>query len=98
MLAELGEALERAGTHHVAVRVHVQQRHERLVGAVGVHARLVDLLDDRYHHMRAWAAEACGKLKVRAAVPALKLLAEHDWHGGPKSAAATALERIEPKK
>jgi aminopeptidase N len=63
-----------------------------------VHARLVDLLDDRYHHMRAWAAEACGKLKVRAAVPALKLLAEHDWHGGPKSAAATALERIEPKK
>ena len=31
-----------------------------------VHARLVTLLSDRYHNMRVWAAEACGKLKVRA--------------------------------
>ena len=63
------------------------------------HALLVELLDDRFHHMRTWAAEACGKLKVRGAVAALKKQAESDWHGGAKAAATTALERIEaPKK
>lgn len=95
-LAHLPYAWGKGGTHKL--------RQTALNAAVAlapdnpdVHARLVDLLDDRYHHMRSWAAEACGKLKVRAAVPALKLLAEKDWHGGPKAAAATALERIEGK-
>jgi aminopeptidase N len=64
-----------------------------------VHARLVALLKDPYHHMRSWAAEACGKYKVRAALPILKEMAEKDWHGAPKGAAKTAVERLEaPKK
>jgi aminopeptidase N len=64
-----------------------------------VHARLVALLSDPYHRMRAWAAEACGKFKVRAALPKLKELAEKDWHGSVKGAAKAAVERLEaPKK
>jgi aminopeptidase N len=63
-----------------------------------VHARIVALLSDPYHRMRGWAAEACGKFRVRAAVPRLKELAEKDAHGGVKAAAKTALERLEPPK
>jgi aminopeptidase N len=59
------------------------------------HVVLMGLLSDRYHAMRTWAAEALGKLKVRDAVPALKKLSEDDWHGGAKSAAKAALERIQ---
>jgi aminopeptidase N len=60
------------------------------------HALLVGLLSDRYHNMRSWAADACGKLKVRSAVATLKTMAESDWHGGAKNAAKAALERIAP--
>ena len=62
------------------------------------HARIVLLLKDPYHNMRSWAAEACGKYKIRAALPALKELSEKDWHGGVKASAKTAVERLEPKK
>ena len=61
------------------------------------HALLVELLSYRFHNMRSWAAEACGKLKVRAAVGVLTKMAESDWHGGVKAAATAALERINPK-
>jgi aminopeptidase N len=55
---------------------------------------LQGLLDDPYHNMRAWAAEACGKYGVKAAIPRLKEMAEKDWADGAKGAAKTALERL----
>jgi aminopeptidase N len=58
------------------------------------HATLVSLLDDPYHNMRAWAAEACGRFVVKSAVPRLEVMSEKDWHEGSKSAAKAALERL----
>jgi aminopeptidase N len=61
--------------------------------ARATHRRLAELLDDPYHQMRAWAAEACGTYRVVAARERLERMAEKDWHGGASSAAKTALER-----
>ena len=62
-----------------------------------VHAALVDLLQDPYHGMRSWAAEACGKFDVRPAIQALRKLRDHDWNGGVRGAARKALERMKVK-
>ena len=58
------------------------------------HARILALLDDTYHRMRTWAAEAAGKLLVRKAKPRLEAMAANDPDGGAKNAAKTALERL----
>ncbi|MBW2236820.1 MAG: HEAT repeat domain-containing protein [Deltaproteobacteria bacterium] len=66
-----------------------------------VHAVVVPLLQDPYHNMRSWAAEACGKYKIEAAIPALRKVRDGDWNGGVKGAARKALKRlgwVEPKK
>ena len=63
-----------------------------------VQAKVIALLSDPYHGMRSWAAEACGKYEIRAAIEPLKILSEKDWNGGVKAAAATALERLGVKK
>jgi aminopeptidase N len=59
-----------------------------------VHEALVELLDDPYHSMRTWAAEACGKYGVKEAIPALQRLQRTDWHGGVRAAARTALQHL----
>lgn len=91
----LGYAWGKGGTHR-----NRKAALEVLVALAGdeseTHDLLVGLLADRYHNMRAWTAEACGKLKVRAAVPALTAMAKDDWHEGSRNAAKTALERITP--
>jgi aminopeptidase N len=58
------------------------------------HAAIVRLLDDPYHRMREWAAEAAGKFGVKSAIPRLEKMAADDPHGGAKHAAKTALERL----
>jgi aminopeptidase N len=57
-------------------------------------AVVVSLLDDEFHRMRAWAAEAAGKFKVRKAKERLEKMAASDPDGGTKGAAKTALERL----
>jgi aminopeptidase N len=59
-----------------------------------VHAAVVELLDDPYHGMRSWAAEACGKYGIRGGIDALRRLRDKDWNGGVKGAARKALERL----
>lgn len=93
--AHVGYAWGKGGTHR-----NRKAALEALVALSGdepgTQEVLVGLLADRYHNMRAWAAEACGKLKVRAAVPALTAMSKDDWHEGSRNAAKTALERITP--
>ncbi|MDA1196031.1 MAG: HEAT repeat domain-containing protein, partial [Planctomycetota bacterium] len=62
-----------------------------------VHAALIPLLQDPYHNMRSWAAEAAGKYGVRAAIPTLTEVSKDDWNDGVKGAARKALERLDPK-
>ncbi len=59
-----------------------------------IHAVVVDLLDDPFHRMRSWAAEACGKYKITSAIPRLRHLRDNDWRGGVKGAARKALNRL----
>ncbi len=61
------------------------------------HAAVVRLLDDTYHRMRAWAAEAAGKYHVREAEARLKTMSENDPDGGAKHAAKEALDRLAAK-
>jgi len=61
------------------------------------HAAVVPLLDDVYHRMRAWAAEACGTYGIRSAEPRLRVMAEKDPDGGAKGAAKGALEKLAKK-
>ena len=61
-----------------------------------VRAAVADLLTDPYHRMRQWAADACGRYKIEAAVTALEALAKDDWNGGVRGAAKKALEAIKP--
>jgi HEAT repeat protein len=61
-------------------------------------AAIIPLLDDVYHRMRSWAAEACGNFAIRAAEPRLRAMAEHDPDGGAKGAAKAALEKLAAKK
>ncbi|MDF1699911.1 MAG: M1 family aminopeptidase, partial [Planctomycetota bacterium] len=49
-----------------------------------VHAHVVPLVRDPYHRMRSWAAEACGKYGIRAAIPELVEVSTSDWNGGVK--------------
>ncbi len=62
------------------------------------HAVVVGLLDDAYHRMRSWAAEAAGKYLVRSAEERLKKMAASDPDGGAKHAAKAALDRLAGKK
>lgn len=55
------------------------------------HASVIEALDDGFHRMRGWAAEAAGKLKVRAAEARLRRMADTDPDGGAKAAARAAL-------
>jgi len=66
-----------------------------------VHAAVLPLLEDPYHNMRAWAAEACGKYGIKEAIPQLRKMRDTDWNGGVKGKARKALKRLgwtEPKK
>jgi len=58
------------------------------------HASVVEALDDGFHRMRGWAAEAAGKLKVRRAEARLRRMADTDPDGGAKGAAKAALDRL----
>ncbi len=59
-----------------------------------VHAVVIDLLKDPFHRMRSWAAEACGKYKIAAAIPRLRHLRSNDRRGGVKAKAQQALNRL----
>jgi hypothetical protein len=61
-------------------------------------AAVLPLLDDDYHRMRSWAAEACGTYGIRTAEPRLRVMADHDPDGGAKGAAKAALEKLSAKK
>ncbi|MDJ0521841.1 MAG: M1 family aminopeptidase [Planctomycetota bacterium] len=66
-----------------------------------LHAVVVELLEDPFHRMRSWAADACGTYKITSAIPRLRHLRDNDWRGGVKGAARQALKRLgwqEPKK
>ena len=58
------------------------------------HAAVLGRLDDEFFRMRAWAAEAAGKLKITAARARLEGMAAQDPDGGAKAAARTALDRL----
>lgn len=60
----------------------------------GVHEAVVELLEDPFHRMRSWAAEACGKYKVTSAIPRLRHLRSNDWRGGVRGKAQQALKRL----
>jgi aminopeptidase N len=62
-----------------------------------VHAVVVPLLEDPYHNMRSWAAEACGTYGIREAIPQLQKMAADDWNGGVKGKARQALARLDVK-
>ncbi len=61
----------------------------------GVHAWLVAQLDDPFHRVRQSVCEACGTYGVKAALPKLKKIAEHDWNGGVRNAAQKAIEALQ---
>jgi aminopeptidase N len=61
-------------------------------------ALLRELLDDPYHHMRSWAAEACGKYGATGAIDRLREMAQKDWNEGVRNNAKTALERLGVKE
>ena len=61
-------------------------------------AAVLPLLDDVYHRMRNWAADACGTYLIRAAEARLRVMADRDPDGGAKGAAKAALEKLAVKK